>query len=484
MNSGRHNPAPSCCTWLILVVLLAGSGAGCGVRRPYVAPTPVTPIAWEQPAPQWADLDALSRWWETFGDAQLTSLVRRGIAGNLDVRTAISRLREARASVPSARASLRPTVDGSGSVRVSGLSNDEGPSITSRSYSLGLDASWELDVFGGIRSGIDAAAATAEARGADLEDVLVSLTAEVALDYIDIRSLQRRLELARGNVSLQEETLELTSFRLQAGLGTDLDVQQATSNVETTRAQIASLESALAQATHGLATLLGAPPGALNAELAAPAAIPVAPLATALGVPAETLRRRPDVRSAERQLAAQFEQVNVARADLYPSFRLVGSIGLESLSLARLLVPGAAAFWSATPNVSTRLFNREQLRQNVVIQSERQEQAARAYESRVLGALQDVEDSLTALTQEQVRRDHLSAAATAAEQAADLSLQLYTAGLRDFREVLDAQRSLLTLQDSLASSGAGVSTDLVRLYKALGGGWSAAALLPAPVTAP
>lgn len=205
--------------------------------------------------------------------------------------------------------------------------------------------------------------------------------------------------------------------------------------------------------------------------------IPVAPLTVALGLPAETLRRRPDVRSAERQLAAQFAEVDAARAELYPTFRLVGSIGLESLSLARLLLPGAG-FWSASPSASARLFNRGQLRQNLVIQTERQEQAARSYESRVLGALQEVEDSLAALAHEQMRRDRLSAAAAAAEQAADLSLQLYTAGLRDFRDVLDAQRSLLSLQDSLATSGATVSTELVRLYKALGGGWSAAALLP------
>jgi len=408
--------------------------------------------------------------------------VRRSVEGNLDVRTALSRLREARASVSSARAALRPTVDGSASVRATGLSNGDGPNITSRSYSLGLDAAWELDVFGGIRSGVDAAAATAGAREADLQDVLVSLSTEVALDYIDVRSLQRRLEIANSNVGLQEQTLDLTRFRLQAGLATDLDVQQALSNVESTRAQIAALESQAAQTMHALSTLLGLPPAALIAELSPPGAIPTAPIAAALGVPADTIRRRPDVRSAERQFAAQFAQVNVARADLYPSFRLVGSIGLESISLFRLLAPGAA-IWSASPGVSTRLFNREQLRQNVVIQTERQEQAARAYETRVLGALQDVEDSLTALAQEQIRRDHLAAAANAAEQSADLSLQLYNAGLRDFREVLDAQRSLLTLQDSLASSGATVSTELVRLYKALGGGWSASDLLPAPTTA-
>jgi len=483
MNSpergGPSRRRPVCLSSLLVIAALGG---GCGVRRPYVAPTPVAPPAWEEPAPQPADLDTLSRWWESFGDALLTSLVRRSVEGNLDVRTALSRLREARASVSSARAALRPTVDASGSVRASGLSNGDSQTINSHSYSLGLDAAWELDVFGGIRSGVDAAAATAGAREADLQDVLVSLSAEVALDYIDFRSLQRRLEIANANVGLQEQTLELTRFRLQAGLATDLDVQQALSNVESTRAQIAALESQAAQTTHALSTLLGQPPAALTAELSPPGDIPTAPIAAALGVPADTIRRRPDVRSAERQFAAQFAQVNVARADLYPSFRLVGSIGLESISLFRLLAPGAA-IWSASPAASTRLFNREQLRQNVVIQSERQEQAARAYETRVLGALQDVEDSLTALAQEQVRRDHLAAATNAAEQAADLSLQLYTAGLRDFREVLDAQRSLLTLQDSLASSGASVSTDLVRLYKALGGGWSASGLLPGPATA-
>src|SRR6185436_10092417 len=326
-----------------------------------------------------------------------------------------------------------------------------------------------------------AASATAEARAADLQDVLITLTADVALNYIDIRSLQRRLEIARSNVDLQQETLELTQFRAQAGLATDLDVQQALSNVENTRAQIAALESQVAQSIHAIAILLGRPPAELNAEFTVPAPIPEAPIEATLGVPADALRRRPDVRSAERQLAAQFAQVNAARAELYPSFRLAGSIGLESLSIAKLLVPGAG-FWTAGPSVSTRLFDRRQLRENLVVQNERQEQAARSYETVVLRALQDVEDTLTALAQEQVRRGHLTEAADAAQQAADLSLQLYTAGLRDFRDVLDAQRSLLTLQDQLASSGATLSTNLVRLYKSLGGGWSAASMMPASPT--
>ena len=368
-----------------------------------------------------------------------------------------------------------------GSARASGTGNEAGVSGVTGLYTLSIDASWEIDAFGGIRSTIDAASATAEARAADLQDVLITLTADVALNYIDIRSLQRRLEIARSNVDLQQETLELTQFRAQAGLATDLDVQQALSNVESTRAQIASLEGQVGQSIHAIAILLGRPPAELNAEFTAPAPIPEAPIETTLGLPADALRRRPDVRSAERQLAAQFAQVNVARADLYPSFRLAGSIGLESLSLATLLVPGAQ-FWNAGPSASTRLFDRRQLRENLVVQSERQEQAARSYETAVLRALQEVEDSLTDLAQEQVRRGHLAAAANAAQQAADLSLQLYNTGLRDFRDVLDAQRSLLTLQDSLASSDTAVSSDLVRLFKALGGGWSATTMLPEQVT--
>ena len=464
----------------VAAVIVAGAvAAGCGVKHAYVAPTPSVPAAWNVTAPRPAEggEEALAAWWRAFGDPQLTSFVTRAVTGNLDVRTALSRVREARASMRAARGPLRPTVDASASARVSGTGSDAVIGGTTQQYSLGLDAGWELDLFGGIQSGVDAAAATADARAADLQDVLVSLAAEVALDYIDVRSTQQRLEIARSNVGLQEQTLDLTRLRQQAGLGTDLEVQQALSSVETTRAQIASLEAGVERAVHALSVLLAHPPRGLAEELAAPGPIPSAPLSVAVGVPADIIRRRPDVRGAERQLAAQAAQVNVARADLYPTFRLAGSIGLESLSVAKVLLPGAS-FWSATPSASTRLFNRRQLRENLVVQGERETQAAVTYELRVLGALQDVEDSLTSLTQEDVRRGHLSAAADAAQQAADLSLQLYTAGLRDFRDVLDNQRSLLTLQDSLVTSTASVSTDLVRLYKALGGGWSAESLVP------
>jgi NodT family efflux transporter outer membrane factor (OMF) lipoprotein len=460
---------------VIPVLAIALGLAGCATaRRPYTAPVASAPSSWAGATVadrQTRDAGSLSRWWEAFHDPTLDDLIARAVASNLDLRTAISRVREARASLAGSRTALQPTVNASGSITVNGSSEEAGIGGTSEIYQLGFDASWELDVFGGVRSAIDVARATAQAREADRQDVLVTLVADVGSAYIDVRALQQRLSIARANAISQEQTYDLTRFRSQAGLATDLDVEQARSNLESTRAQIASLEGQLAQARHALALLLGQPPTALDAELATLGQIPQAPTDVAVGIPAETLRRRPDVRSAERQAAAQWAQVNAARADLYPTFRLAGSIGLETLEIAKLFLPGAS-FWSASPSVSWRAFNRSQIRQNIIVQTERQRQAVVTYESRVLGALQEVEDALIAMAKEQERRDHLANAAGAAQQAADLSLQLYTAGLRDFRDVLDSQRSLLVLQDQVASSSASVSVDLVRLYKALGGGWN------------
>ena len=361
----RHNPAgiPSICA----AHAHRGDRHRCARRSTsYQPPVPNAPAAWSAPVTESADAESLSRWWETFGDEQLTALVRRAVEGNLDVRTAMSRVREARATTRSTRTQLWPSADVGGSARASGTGNEAGVSGVTGRYTLSIDASWEIDAFGGIRSTIDAASATAEARAADLQDA-ITLTADVALNYIDIRSLQRRLEIARSNVDLQQETLELTQFRAQAGWP-----RTWTSNrrSRTWRARVRrSHRSKVRLTIHSRdCDPLGRPPAELNAEFTAPAPIPEAPIETTLGLPADALRRRPDVRSAERQLAAQFAQVNVARADLYPSFRLAGSIGLESLSLATLLVPGAQ-FWNAGPSASTRLFDRRQLRENLVVQT-------------------------------------------------------------------------------------------------------------------
>jgi NodT family efflux transporter outer membrane factor (OMF) lipoprotein len=340
-----------------------------------------------------------------------------------------------------------------------------------RDYQTSADASWEADIVGGIHSAIDASAATLDATSADLDNVVVTLAADVGMTYIRIRSLQERLTVAAANEAAQADSYDLTRFRQQAGLTTQLDVEQARVSLEGTRAQMASLRLDEAQAAHALAILLAEPPTSLDAELMDSRPVPTAPLSLAIGIPADVLRRRPDVRSAERRLAAQDAQVNVARASLYPRLTLTGSIGLETLNIAKWFVPGAA-FWRLGPSLSLAAFDRTRIRQNIVIQDELRVQAAVDYESRVLTALSEVEDALVALGEESERRDRLVEAAAAAQQAADLALLMYSTGLRDFRDVLDAQRSLLSTQDSLASSRANLSTDLVRLYRSAGGGWS------------
>jgi NodT family efflux transporter outer membrane factor (OMF) lipoprotein len=454
-------------------LLIAGtiSLAGCATVKvtnpqPRIAP----PAQWSAAGgAKAADEAALAAWWKRFGDPTLTKLVERAVAGNLDLQTAASRIREARASLASTRAGTRPSASGSASTTVSGTGANDGD--ISRRYSAGFDASWEIDLFNRLKASVWQAEATAKAREADLQNVLVTLVADVATSYVDVRSLQQRLAIAEANAKAQQESYDLTGFRAKAGLTTELDVEQARTNLESTRASIVALQSQLAQSKHALAVLLGEVPSALNAELEEARPVPEPPLDLAIGLPADALRRRPDVRSAELAVIAQTAQLKATAAQLRPTFRLAGSIGLEAMKLAKLFVPGASSF-NLTPSVSYPVFDRRQLRENVVVQTERQAQAATSYEGTVLAALQEVENNLVALDKEQARREHLALAAEAARRSAEMSLQMYTAGLSDFRDVLDSQRSLLSLQDSLASSQAQVVTDLIRLYKALGGGWT------------
>jgi NodT family efflux transporter outer membrane factor (OMF) lipoprotein len=339
------------------------------------------------------------------------------------------------------------------------------------SYSVGLDASWEVDVFGGVRRSVESATADLQASGEDLRSVLVSLLGEVALNYIEVRTIQARLAVAEANLAAQTETYELTAIRVQAGLTTALDLEQATYNLDSTRSQIPTLQSGLGEARNRLAILLGEHPGAVHAELAARQPIPVPPLEVAVGLPADLLRRRPDVRQAERKLAAQTAQIGVATAELYPKFSLVGSITLSALDLTNLFSATSRAF-SIGPSVSWRLFDAGAIRKNIEVQSALQEQALIQYEATVLTALEEVENALVAFAEEQRRREALRNAAQAAERAVTLAQAQYGAGMVDFRSVLDAQRSLLSLQDQVVQSEGSVASDLVRLYKTLGGGWA------------
>ena len=344
--------------------------------------------------------------------------------------------------------------------------------MTSDLYSVGFDAGWELDIFGGVRRSMEAAEANLEASREDWRNVLVSLLAEVALNYIDVRTYQTRLTVAEANLKTQIETCQLTLWRNQAGLSDELAVQQARYNLENTRSQIPTLRTGLEEAMNRISVLLGEQPGKIHGELEKQEPIPVIPLKIAVGVPADALRRRPDVRKAERDLAAQTAKVGVATADLYPKFKLSGSIGLAALATGDLLSADSKTY-SFGPSVTWTIFNGGAIRQNIEVQSALQEQYLIAYEAAVLNASEEVENALVAFAEEQKRRQALLDATGAAKQASELAKNKYQAGLTDFSSVLDAERSLRSFEDSLAQSEGAVTSNLVRLYKTLGGGWRA-----------
>jgi len=450
--------------------------SGCATVGPdYAAPETPMPKTWQIPAESGLvsghqNIEALADWWSILDDPVFTNLAESAVSGNLDLKEARARVREARARRGISKAALSPTVDAGGSARSSRSSEEIGGGSERELYAAGFDAAWELDVFGGNKRALEAAEAELQASEADLRDVYISLLAEVALNYIDLRSFQTRLSIAEANLDAQEETYNITRWRRQAGLTTQLDVEQSKYNLEQTRAQIPVLQTGLEQTKNRLAVLIGKHPGSLEETLAEHKAIPVPPLEVAVGVPAEILRRRPDVRRAERLLAARTAQIGVATADLYPRFSLFGSIGLEALSPDKLFSSGSRTH-GIGPTVTWPLFNAGAIRSNIEVQSALQQQALIRYEAAVLTALEDVENALVAYAKEQRRRESLTEATEAARRAVDLAQKQYSSGLIEFGNVLIAQRSLLSLEDQLAVSEGGVTANLIALYKSLGGGW-------------
>ncbi len=454
------------------VIWLALNMAGCAAVGPdYITPEIQSPAAWNSNLPagissRAADPRMLSEWWKTFNDPVLSDLIERAVAGNSDIKQAKTRIREARARRGITQADDFPKIDASGSLTTRRSNGSE-----SKLYSVGFDAGWEVDIFGGILRSVEAADANIESEQENLRDVLVSLLAETALNYIDVRTYQSRLEVAEANLVAQQETYRLTQARYKAGLGDELAVQQASYNLEQTRSRIPTLRSGLESAKNRIAVLLGKTPGSLHAELKAYKPIPVIRSEIAAGIPADILRRRPDIRGAERNLAAQTARVGVATADLYPKFTLNGSLGLDSLSSGSLF-SGDSRSHSFGPRLSWRIFDAGAIRQNIEIQSALQEQALIQYEATVLSALEEVENALTVYAEEQNRGQSLNKGTRAAQEAAKLAGNKYAAGLTDFNNVLEAQRSLLNLQDQTAENKGNIIADLVRLYKALGGGWA------------
>jgi outer membrane protein, multidrug efflux system len=366
-----------------------------------------------------------------------------------------------------AAAGLLPIVGSSAAAQ----HNIVGGKNAGNSFTAGLDASWELDIFGVNRSALEASDATAKSSAASLGDVQVSITAEVAINYITLRGIQSRLAIAHDNLASQQETLQITEWRLQAGLVTSLEVEQARTAVEQTRAQLPVLQTGIEQTRHALAVLTGRPPAALSIILAATGPIPQATDDLAMRIPAETLRQRPDVRAAEYQVTAALARVAQADAARLPDFRLAGSLGLSALTLGAL-TNGGSVVSALLAGVSMPVFNGGALRAQVRVQQAVLDQASIAYQSAVLTALKDVEDALIALHGDRERLFRLQRAAEAANNASLIARQRFSSGLVDFQVVLDTQRIQLSTQDGVASASTDVSTDHVRLYKALGGGWN------------
>ena len=416
-------------------------------------------------APPSPSPEQLAIWWQRLGDPMLNSIVERTLAGNLDLSGALARLSQARESLVQARAARLPTVSAGSGVSEAVDRDGAGDPL----FSIDGDASWEADLFGGIGRSIEAARADAAAAGYDMASVQVAVVAETVTNYVEARLAQQRLALARDSLTIADDNLEIAGWRVQAGLVSSLDAEQARSARALTAATIPSLESAFSSAVFRLSVLTGQPPAALMEEMETAAPIPAAPAEIAAGIPAETLRQRPDVRAAERALAAQTARIGVAEAQLYPAFRLSGNIGSAALGVGGLVDRLAGSVFAG---VSQLIFDGGRTRSQVRAQQASAEGAFAAYRLSVLSALEDVENALVALQAAERRRTEFGIALDAATNQAILARSQYRAGLTDFQTLLEAERSLITAREGVLTSETDRTIAFVRLSRALGGGWT------------
>lgn len=448
--------------------------AACVVGPDYERPERPAPASWaEMAGDRVSSASPETEWWTSFGDPTLDSLIARALEANLDLRVAAARVREARAEAGVVRGALLPEIDAGGSVARNRFSENGTFPLsdpTSDLYSAGFDARWELDLFGGTRRELEAAEAEVEASLEDRRAVLVSLLGEVAASYVDLRGNQRLAAVARRNADAARATLELTRTRLAAGLGTELDLSRATALLANAEAPLPQFEGAARVAMHRLGVLLALAPGELASELEAPHPIPAPPAQILVGLPSELLARRPDVRRAERELAAATARIGAAVAERYPKFSLTGAFGLESVSSADF-ADAASRAWSLGPAVRWPLFAGGRILASIEVQDARAEQAKLAYEQSLLFALEEVENALVAYLREWDHRRALESAAAAGRKSVALADELYRKGLTDFLDVLDAERELYAAELELAASETTASLNVVALYKALGGGW-------------
>ena len=453
----------------LATLLLAACAVGPNYRAPGVAPA----VVQNAQSALFVTQSPEALWWQGFGDAELDDLVHRALGANLDLRSAYDRVRAARAVFVERKFDYAPHVPLQGAY--SHFDEQQpgfGPArINAQSASLGFDAAWEIDLFGHVRRSVEAARADLGAEQANYQDAQVTVAAEVARNYFELRGAQKRLSVARENLRTEQQTLELTQLLDEAGRGSELDVQRSRARLKATEATIPPLEAAEKQAGYRLAVLIGERPGALDQELK-PAAVATYAKALPIGDPAELLRRRPDVRAAERQLAAATARVGVATADLFPRVNVTGFVGFLSGDVGRLFGTtdsNNARAWSIAPTVSWAAFDLGSVRARLRASEAQSDAAAANYEKVVLTALEDTENSFVAYSTEQTQLKSLTEQAQASRRAAELADTQYRDGAADYLVLLDAQRTQLDAEDSVAQAQTAVNVSVVAIYKALGG---------------
>jgi NodT family efflux transporter outer membrane factor (OMF) lipoprotein len=460
--------------WWMMAALGAATVAGCTVGPDYQAPVAAVPAEWSRTG-MGAEPAHQADWWVTLQDPILTALEERAAQANLDLRLAAARVREARAARGIADASRLPMVGAQGGYTRTRLSPDSpiGPLIPNPNFGdwvAGFDASWELDLFGRVRRSVEAADAELAATEEGARDVLVTVQAEVARDYIELRSAQQRLGIAEGTLASERDTLDLVQERSRAGLAADFDVTRAQAETSATEAELPRLREEITESVYAMGVLLGREPNALAEELRRPAPIPAVPERIAAGLPTDLLRRRPDIRQAERRLAAENARIGVAEADYFPRFDLKAGLGIEATRLAPLGEINSQDY-SVGPSFGWAIFAAGKIRNHVRAQDAKRDEAEVAFEQSVLSALREVETALARYAAEAERRQALEATAASDRRTLELARERYRQGATDLLGVLDAQRLLFAARDALAQSYQATATDWVALYKSLGGGW-------------
>ena len=455
-------------------VALAGL-TGCGVTSTSSSVDDLTlPAEWRNAGkfPTASPQRDLSRWWGRFNDPTLNRLISSALQDSPDIKTATARVREARANRDAQFSSLFPVLDGGASANSRRNRNDTFGTTSSSTYSAGLNASWEADLFGRNRSSVEAAAANLGAAGENLNSVYASLAAEIASTYTNLRTNEARLAVLKENLTTREETAQLAGWRLEAGEADSLEATQSQSSLESARAAMPSLLGAISQGKNDLALLAGRAPGELDSMLASSRGIPVPPSSLAIGIPADVLRQRPDVRLAGYQVLAAAASTRATEATKYPSLSLSGSLGLDTATSRKLFDPESAAA-SIAANITSPIFDAGRIKANIEASRASEEQIIQTYRKTVLTALSETENALIACRRSAERLETLEKATQLARESDEVARQRYQAGEIDFLDVLDSQRTLLNLEDNLLSTRTDRTTAYIRLYQALGGGWSA-----------